>query len=851
MDGPHKQEFHVRDLPTRSVTLFPARAQVVRDIRDVVLKPGANEITVVGLTPTVDEHSIKVEGTGSAIITDMTVELLPNRDIFQEMYPDSDSDHSDKEESDEDGDDETVVVEALEEVRDKLAALGDEQKRAKEVIASAESRLKILDTYSTSLDKKCGVDIEASVESYRKEREKVFTDHMEGIVRERELAKEITNLRREQARLEKLQAKQASKAAKEKAKTKRAKEKLREKERRRKAERQKEKARIRKEREQFWPRFCYTVRISLDTGATFTPGSSRRSSIASATDVHLVSDKEAKEEEEEEEGAAASMTCDLMLSYVTSSAFWAPSYDLALSSTANTATLCFDARLTNMTSETWSNCKVILSTSQASFSGLQDDTPTLVPWRLKIFGKGGPWDAADIVHSREERAQKQIWNSARNAMDQQKPRAGLFGISEALQDYAQQLAMLEAQNRARMQMAQQVQQQRAAKVFRSMANPNSMGGPAFGSQQAAVSNSGFGQPGFGSLNNAATAVGAPNNVPPAGSGVTFGSSVAPKPAGSGGGLFGLSQTVQGPSAFGGTSGGRVTEAEEVQQISHDTGGHDEADDAQTMLEPAPVVAFQESSFEETGLTATYDLPHLKTLKPSPTASKQRVARISFSHVTFSRTVVPKYKPAAYLKARLRNTSKITLLSGPTGLTLDGTFLGRATLPRCSAGDSFHVPLGIDPAIRVAYPKPDIARSTTGNVFTAKGESNVYTRSVTLVNTRAQAGRPPVSVTVLDQVPVSEDEKIRVDVLHPPGLQRGGPVATGVSGKVEASASALGEKGEKGEKGEDKDWGRATAALSGKAGEVAWDVVLNAGRSVKLVLQYEVAFPTGERVAQVN
>ena len=56
------------------------------------LQTGVNQITVLGLTPTVDEHSIKVEGTGSAIISDITVELLPNRDIFEEIYPDSDAD---------------------------------------------------------------------------------------------------------------------------------------------------------------------------------------------------------------------------------------------------------------------------------------------------------------------------------------------------------------------------------------------------------------------------------------------------------------------------------------------------------------------------------------------------------------------------------------------------------------------------------------------------------------------------------------------------------------------------------------------------------------------------------------
>ncbi len=98
MDVVYKQEYRVRDLPTRSVTLFPARAQVVREIKDVPLKPGANQITIVGLTPTVDEHSIKVEGTGAAIISDIAVELLPNRDIFQEIgrrQVDSDSDESD------------------------------------------------------------------------------------------------------------------------------------------------------------------------------------------------------------------------------------------------------------------------------------------------------------------------------------------------------------------------------------------------------------------------------------------------------------------------------------------------------------------------------------------------------------------------------------------------------------------------------------------------------------------------------------------------------------------------------------------------------------------------------------
>lgn len=38
MDTVHKHEYRVRDMGTRSVTLFPTRAQVVREIKDVPLK---------------------------------------------------------------------------------------------------------------------------------------------------------------------------------------------------------------------------------------------------------------------------------------------------------------------------------------------------------------------------------------------------------------------------------------------------------------------------------------------------------------------------------------------------------------------------------------------------------------------------------------------------------------------------------------------------------------------------------------------------------------------------------------------------------------------------------------------
>ena len=98
------------------------------------------------------------------------------------------------------------------------------------------------------------------------------------------------------------------------------------------------------------------------------------------------------------------------------------------------------------------------------------------------------------------------------------------------------------------------------------------------------------------------------------------------------------------------------------------------------------------------------------------------------------------------------------------------------------------------------------------------------------------GAKPVRLVVLDQVPVSEDDKLRVEIAHPSGLVEGrAGVSTGVVREGSGSGGA-------------KDGGKAVATLK-KGGEVSWDVELNAGRSVKLDLEYEVSLPAGDVAVQ--
>ncbi|KAF0327696.1 hypothetical protein GQ607_004905 [Colletotrichum asianum] len=753
-----KKEYHVRDLPTRTVTLFPTKAQVVRDLKQLALKPGTNEVTIIGLTPTVDDSTIKVEGTGSAIISDIAIELLPNRDIFEEAYPEIDSDLSD--DDDDDVDNEKYEIpdsSALQAARAKVVKLEDEESQAREILDSAAKRLAILDAHCKVLDEKKNVDVVQVMTAYRAEREKVFQDRMAGITRQRENSTRLKTAREELSRL--LREKQKEEKPLKRQQTLALKKQTRDNVKKwRKAEdRRKEKERVRQERERFWPKVCYAVRVTLEAHA-FTPLSSRRTSVSSET--ALLFNPAAETETE------ADLTCDLSISYITAAASWSPSYDLQLSTTNNTATLCYDASITNETSETWSGCKVVLSTSQTAFSGLEQEIPELKQWNIKLAPKiGGGVGGRNILNSREERAQREAWRKTQETSTQSHvKRDELFGV-EAVAYAAFECVQEEEKEESDDEMG--------FGLFDDLPAPQ---GAQFDNIEMAVANR-CARKGRQSVSS------------------MVGSAIK-------------------------NAARRKESQDPIQEYSASP---------QDLMDAA--LDFEESTIEETGLTTTYDLPGTKILPPRPTASKQRVARLNFSGVVFNHTVVPKYKPVAFLKAKLRNSSRLSLLKGDAGLTLDGTFMGRTTLPRCSAGDSFTLGLGVDPAIMVSYPVANVRRATTG--FFSKENSSVYSRSITVANTRAAAGKP-VSLLVLDQVPVSEDERLKVDILDPKGmLVEGAGVASGLPGRSEK---------------EDVNWGKATSTLK-KGGQVEWEVSLNAGKAVKLGLEYVVAMPSGDSAVE--
>ncbi|KAJ9618321.1 hypothetical protein H2203_009239 [Taxawa tesnikishii (nom. ined.)] len=797
-----KHSVLVKDLPTKKVTLYPSSASIERDIEDIALKPGTNEIEIFGLSPTVDENSIQIDGKGAATILDIATELIPNTEIFEEVYPDHEEDSSSDEE-DSYGDDR--VPEAAHAIEREIEALKAKSARAEEDQNSANQQLVALESYIKGIKaaEHEPKQIKSYFEAYEQERERIWQKHTAAGESIRSLRKEIEQKQKER-----------SKAGKESEKQRREEERQRGKDRRRKLlqeeERRKRARHLKEERLRYWPKKVYKVTVTLETASFETPGSSRRGSIDSVTLNQSVVDDLKPDGQKESD---TEVTISLSLSYLTKEAGWDPRYELKVDSTKKCATIIYRTEFRNHTSETWDAAKLSFSTSQTSYQGLDDTVPTIHPWRVKLlkFGQGensGLMSRAEMINPR----------NAKSSTSKPFNRSEFFGndtqyVPPAFKSLFAQTQQAHQRGPAPTKW-QYITQQQAIPQQRMQQQQQVM-------PQAAQA---FGQaPLFGGVSHART------------SGGLFGNS-------------GASQAAPPPPPPGHASFGSQPRAEEVvehvEQAAELSAPAIQRNQLAAVLERgerldalgSDPITTPETTWEDSGLTATYEVPGARSLTPSSTTRRHKIATLTASNIQLSHVAVPKLRPAAFLRAKITNpSSAVTLLRGSMGITLDGAFLGNTILPRVEPAERFELSLGVDPGIQISYPKPTMKRSTQGIIFN-KESAQIFTRSV-YVNNRKTT---PVEVRVLDQVPVSEDERLRIEVLVPRGLGR-------ESEAVRAGVNAKGEKRGNGGK-DDGKWGSARAELK-KNGEVVWDVRVEKGMGALLQLEYEARLPPSEAIVE--
>jgi len=122
--------------------------------------------------------------------------------------------------------------------------------------------------------------------------------------------------------------------------------------------------------------------------------------------------------------------------------------------------------------------------------------------------------------------------------------------------------------------------------------------------------------------------------------------------------------------------------------------------------------------------------------------------------------VPKLDPKAYLYAKLVLPKGSPMLPGSVSLFRDGTFVGAGTLPALSPGEDHELGFGADDQVRVRHSIANDKRGETGLISSAKTDSRNFRITVKNMHERA------VRLVVQDQIPVSQNEEIKVEYVGP-------------------------------------------------------------------------------------
>jgi uncharacterized protein (TIGR02231 family) len=166
----------------------------------------------------------------------------------------------------------------------------------------------------------------------------------------------------------------------------------------------------------------------------------------------------------------------------------------------------------------------------------------------------------------------------------------------------------------------------------------------------------------------------------------------------------------------------------------------------------------------------------------------RVSLLAAEAATTQRLcAVPRERPEVYREAELHNPCDAPLLAGPVDVYVEGSLLTTTAIEHIDRGGTLRVGMGVEDRVRVAR-NPRTEEESAGLL----GGSTVITQHISIE--LASALGQPISVEVLERVPVSEDKALTVEVLGitPPAAgysqaERGVPIRGGLQWRLPVPA----------------------------------------------------------------
>jgi len=175
--------------------------------------------------------------------------------------------------------------------------------------------------------------------------------------------------------------------------------------------------------------------------------------------------------------------------------------------------------------------------------------------------------------------------------------------------------------------------------------------------------------------------------------------------------------------------------------------------------PPPPISTLVTTASETAACATFTIPVPSTIASDNKEHKVTIAIMPLE-TRFTYAVIPRVSPYSYLKSTTANTSQFFLLAGPCNVFMDNNFVATSSLKDVSPKEEFAFFLGTDKAVKVEYQIPTEVKDQAG--ILRRSNLQTWTGYVLIRNTKSKE----IAVVAYEQVPKSNDERIKVTLLEP-------------------------------------------------------------------------------------
>jgi uncharacterized protein (TIGR02231 family) len=215
---------------------------------------------------------------------------------------------------------------------------------------------------------------------------------------------------------------------------------------------------------------------------------------------------------------------------------------------------------------------------------------------------------------------------------------------------------------------------------------------------------------------------------------------------------------------------------------------------------------QHAQIDAQAFQALYAIPGRVTVLPTGEI-KRVLIDIAQLDVNLSVRAVPRRDQTAYLYVKFTLARGTPVLAGAVSLFRDATFVGNGRLPLLAPGEEHELGFGVDDQVRVRHAIADEKRGETGIISASRIDARNF--KITIKNLHERA----VPVTVFDQMPVSQNQDIKVDM-----VAKNQP---------------------------------ARRDVDDKRGVMAWDFKLEPDEERAIEFGYRVTWPAGKRVIYSN